>query len=708
MNPRIPVLFLMVIASLRTLGVQVSISTHAPTCDQNNGRLYAYATGGITPYTYSWSSGQTSANITGLAPGPYSVTVTDALGNTASANATLTMSYTTLGGVAVVNSIYDCNGWCAGYVDIDISSLEGQGPYSFNPPPSFTNGSVLHFGSLCGGQLELDIVDANGCSGHFSYFAGEANGADLYLQYANPACAGQNNGSFQIEVWQDMGSFGHCVSVYPVAGGSPVYENGPVPSGTYLTVDNLAPGQYTVSVITCDGMGAQYCPGPSIEVEILDLGPLCGGVQGLVFHDADQNCSQGSGDIPLPYQVLTILPGPEYAITDANGHFLRNLDYGAYTVEQSDPELVQLCPPAGAIPFSLNAGAQVATIDLADSSIVPHDLDVHLWSTSARPGFYTQVTAVVRNNSAYPSGSVDLSLSFDALLTNPAPANGLWTIGIVQPYAEAVRTFSALVPANINLLGTVMNYTATVTNSASETNTSNNTTTLAVTITGSYDPNDKQGIASSGTSPWQYFLDQDEWIDYTIRFQNTGTAAAESVVIRDTLDADLNIASLEILGASHAFTPVFDDGREIAFTFSNINLPDSSTDLLGSQGFVSYRIKPNDGLLVGNLLENTANIYFDFNPAIVTNTTSHWVDFSTSLPEQPLEQVLVLPNPTSDLLNVILPKGPNSVEVISIDGRRIQVPATRRDNGFQLDVRSLQPGTYLLRTGNSVARFVKQ
>ena len=74
---------------------------------------------------------------------------------------------------------------------------------------------------------------------------------------------------------------------------------------------------------------------------------------------------------------------------------------------------------------------------------------------------------------------------------------------------------------------------------------------LQTTVVGSYDPNDKVASTSSGSSSTLYFIDEDEWIDYTIRFQNTGTAEAIDVVVTDTLPAEFDMSSFEQGAASH-------------------------------------------------------------------------------------------------------------------------------------------------------------
>ena len=406
---------------------------------------------------------------------------------------------------------------------------------------------------------------------------------------------------------------------------------------------------------------------------------------------------------------MTIGPGPVYAISDANGEFIAGLPQGSYTLAQPLAEEAQLCPVAHPVPFTLNATTPDVTIDLADSSLVPHDLAVGLWTSNARPGFPTSTYVILTNTSAYPSGVVTLTLTFPGILQSPIPASGQWTFPSVPPYSNGVHTFSALVPADIALLGIPLDYMAMATNCLSEVNTVNNSASTTVVVTGSYDPNDKIGRTSSGFSDDLYFADFDAWIDYTVRFQNTGTAAAETVVLRDLIDANLSIPSIEILGASHGFTPSFSatEPRELVLTFADINLPDSTTDLLGSQGFFSYRIKPISDVAIGAVIENTANIYFDFNPAIVTNTTQHVVSVTVGITEFEMGTLCLSPNPASDVLNVIMTTGTSLFELLTIDGRRVPVTGTYRSDGFQLDVRALPAGLYYVRTEAGSARFVK-
>ncbi|MBK9762602.1 MAG: DUF11 domain-containing protein [Flavobacteriales bacterium] len=90
------------------------------------------------------------------------------------------------------------------------------------------------------------------------------------------------------------------------------------------------------------------------------------------------------------------------------------------------------------------------------------------------------------------------------------------------------------VPPDVGLLGTELIATATVSSANTDVDLGNNSASVTRIVTGAYDPNDKLATTSSGSSS-SWTLEEDEWVDYTIRFQNTGTDTAFNVVITDTL-----------------------------------------------------------------------------------------------------------------------------------------------------------------------------
>ena len=137
----------------------------------------------------------------------------------------------------------------------------------------------------------------------------------------------------------------------------------------------------------------------------------------------------------------------------------------------------------------------------------------------------------------------------------------------------------------------------------------------------SYDPNDK---LVSPVYPENYALSGEDLV-YTVRFQNTGNAEAYDVVIRDTLDLNLDYNTFQFLATSHpeVLTTTLTDNRYLKFDFHDIFLPDSTTNFDESQGYVMYRIRANEDIAEATVVNNSASIYFDLNPPVLTNTTEN-------------------------------------------------------------------------------------
>ena len=175
-------------------------------------------------------------------------------------------------------------------------------------------------------------------------------------------------------------------------------------------------------------------------------------------------------------------------------------------------------------------------------------------------------------------------------------------------------------------------------------------------VTGSYDPNDKTGYPIGQTN--QKYIQPNQQLQYVIRFQNTGTDTAFTVVIRDTLDTDLNIFTVTSGVSSHQYDFRMYGPRVLEWTFNNINLPDSSTNQEGSNGFVTFHVDQVPNLAPATEITNDADIYFDFNDPITTNTTMHRIyeGFVNVLNIEDLTQegksLLIYPNPTSNIITI--------------------------------------------------------
>jgi len=225
-------------------------------------------------------------------------------------------------------------------------------------------------------------------------------------------------------------------------------------------------------------------------------------------------------------------------------------------------------------------------------------------------------------------------------------------------------------------------------------------------LIGSYDPNDK-AASPVGVGENSHFVLPGTELQYHIRFQNTGTDTAFTVVVRDTLSTSLDLSTFRPGASSHTYR--FEArGQALAFTFDNILLPDSNANLAGSQGFVQFSIRPRRDVPLGTLLTNSAGIYFDFNPPVLTNTVWHIVDssFQQTVSVGPDPQTTarglhldVFPNPAAGSFWVKIPQAESGLlEVYDAQGR-LQKTLTVSDTSVpvQVDAAQLSAGLYILR-----------
>jgi hypothetical protein len=195
-------------------------------------------------------------------------------------------------------------------------------------------------------------------------------------------------------------------------------------------------------------------------------------------------------------------------------------------------------------------------------------------------------------------------------------------------------------------------------------------------------------------------------MDYHIRFQNTGTAPAHNVIVTDIVDPNLDLNTLQIHNTSHPMNAVLDDNRSLTFEFANIMLPDSGTDFDASQGYISYSIDRKANTPVGTEIQNTAKIYFDFNEAVITNTTINTVYLkstgavSTSINNH--ANVSVFPNPVKEsaTLSVHSDKAMSvSYTLYDINGRAILSNSDSKsvmNYNAELSLKNLNTGIYIL------------
>jgi hypothetical protein len=185
---------------------------------------------------------------------------------------------------------------------------------------------------------------------------------------------------------------------------------------------------------------------------------------------------------------------------------------------------------------------------------------------------------------------------------------------------------------------------------------------------------------------------------YTVRFQNTGTWYAENVSILDTMHHHLDLSTFRVIAASHDYNFDFTGNGIVRFNFPNINLPDSNMNEAASHGFIKYAIRLKNTIPLNDSITNTAHIYFDFNEAIVTNTTMNIVKVDASINEISEDfNVVVYPNPAKTQLNIRFEKADSyQISMYSIDGRLVFNEKTNNAQ-HSIHVASLNKGIYLLK-----------
>ncbi|MBV6443540.1 MAG: Ycf48-like protein [Saprospiraceae bacterium] len=230
--------------------------------------------------------------------------------------------------------------------------------------------------------------------------------------------------------------------------------------------------------------------------------------------------------------------------------------------------------------------------------------------------------------------------------------------------------------------------------------------------TGSYDPNDKQGFPLGYGD--EHYIRPGQELEYLIRFQNTGTDTAFNVVITDTLSPWLDPASVRPGAASHPYTWELSGQGVLRFTFADILLTDSNTNLAGSQGFVSFRINQQPDVPLQTQIFNSAAIYFDFNPPVITNQTMHTIgeDYlvGTNAPVHPAQpsRIFVSPNPASESAIFQLKEGffdHHHITVTDAYGRKVR-ESNASGKQFLFQRNGLPPGAYFFRVEDAKGKWL--
>jgi hypothetical protein len=347
------------------------------------------------------------------------------------------------------------------------------------------------------------------------------------------------------------------------------------------------------------------------------------------------------------------------------------------------------------------------------------DLEINLLPIEcALPGFDVKYKIIYKNKgTTSQSGIINLLFNdsvLDFMNSNPIPnsqsSNILsWNFNNLLPFKseEIDLTLNLNSPTDIPAVnsGYLLNFSSTISGATDETPL-DNISILNQTVVNSFDPNDKTCLEGATITPSQV----GKYVHYMIRFENTGTANAQNVVIKDMIDtAKFDVNSLIPINGSHSFVTRITATNKVEFIFENINLP---FDDANNDGYVAFKIKTKPTLVLGDTFSNTASIYFDYNFPIITDPAVTTV--ANILANQDFvfaNHISINPNPASDILNITS----KDIEISSISiyntlGQLVQVIPNAKETKI-IDVSELKSGNYFIKVisdkGMSSSKFIK-
>ncbi len=281
-------------------GPSLVLSAEGSSCSGSDGTALVLASGGSPPYSFLWSDGQTTAEALNLAPGAYTVLVSDSAGCATAG----TVTVPELNSLALAAAVIPPSGCGLSNGLANASASGGTPPYSY----LWSNGDTLALSdSLSAGLYTVLVTDALGCTASAQVLVADGFGLGLSVSVTGASC-GEPDGTASVSV----------------AGGSPPYsfqwsdgQTGPVASG-------LSPGSYAVEVT--DGSGCR-------DLALVEVP----GSEGLValLSAAAPGCSGSDGSL----SVAVLGGSPPVSIlwsTGETGSAISGLSPGSYSVTLSD------------------------------------------------------------------------------------------------------------------------------------------------------------------------------------------------------------------------------------------------------------------------------------------------------------------------------------------------------------------------------------
>jgi uncharacterized repeat protein (TIGR01451 family) len=716
--------------------LSVAVTTIQPTCNSLGSASATVVNGGVPPFTYQWSNGlgNTPAVVMPAVGGTYTVVATDNNGCTGMREAYLNYQ----GGAAAI-IVFQNN------TDCTVSSLlihVATGASQPTDPLSYlwSNGSTeSKLDHVPFGTYAVTVTGNNGCTAIGSATAIDTTNCDLNLYgYArndlNINCIADQlepplnnwivratNQANQVQYFANTDTAGY-------------YQMG-LPVGNYL-VEMIPTSQVWTS---CAGTLVQINPTDSLQVNLaakatyqcpvlqVDLStPFLRRCMPSTY--VLRYCNLGSDTVENAYIDLKLDPFLTYQTSSIPATLI-----GADTLRFQVGNLIPGACSTISMQVLVSCDAQLGQTHCSEAHIFP---DTICWPVNtAWSGATVAATSVCQGDSLLfvikntgntaMTNALEYIVIEDGILRQsssapPLPANGTMIVKVPangstwRIEANQEVNHPILPNAIVNSEGCTDQSTPFSTGFINQFSLPDSMPWLDIDCTeniGSFDPNDKLGIPVGYGN--LHYVESNTAIDFLIRFQNTGTDTAFTVIVQDTLDAHFDPATFKVLGYSHPVKSELSDQGMLHFQFDQIMLPDSNINEAASHGFIRYQISPKNTIHLETDVFNQASIFFDFNAPILTNKTQHRYgqDFvSVHLLEADFNLIgRVQPNPVIDQVQLIWQYDIDyTLQIIDATGKMMQ-SQTGQGTSIQLNLSGYQSGIYIIRLVGSdqKIRFAK-
>lgn len=433
-------------------------------------------------------------------------------------------------------------------------------------------------------------------------------------------------------------------------------------------------------------------------------------IEGIVFSDGSNNGLLDVGESGIP-NVMVQLDANNFVVSsNFAGEFNLFTLSGTHDVSIPYPPLYHL-PTTPAIQSANFIGlGNCDSLNHFGFHPLPNmnDLRITISPITAPKAGYVLGYILTYKNVGTTSLNAVVEMNADAnlnyLMASPPPSsiNGQlssWNLGVINPGTVGNIFIYFDIPSTMQI-GDPLLSSSSITPTVGDQTPVDNFSSSTSLVVGPYDPNYKwvsNDTLLNITGP--------SWLEYEVHFQNLGNAPAFDVLIIDTLPSQfLEMASMEIITSSHF--PVnlsISDGKVAKFFFPGIMLPDSLSNPLGSMGMVKFRIKQNGSLPIGQSINNFADIYFDYNPAIRTDTATTLHTSFSEITEGSDFQMKIYPNPSKSIMNIeLLTEGTVFVAQLSDMFGRVVLTQMLNAKSGTIYLENLSSGIYLLQVQTSI------